>query len=42
MSRNNGIKLAKGRYICFLDSDDSYEEKFISKMLYRVNTSEMM
>ncbi|GAF23681.1 beta-1,3-glucosyltransferase [Bacillus sp. JCM 19047] len=40
MSRNNGIKLAKGRYICFLDSDDSYEEKFISKMLYRVNTSE--
>lgn len=28
-SRNFGISLAKGKYICFLDSDDTINEKFI-------------
>ena len=28
-SRNQGIKKAKGKYICFCDADDMYEKKYI-------------
>ena len=36
VARNNGIKVSQGEYICFLDSDDFYENSFIEKMLNEI------
>lgn len=32
-TRNTGIAKAKGTYLCFLDSDDKYEENFVEEMV---------
>ena len=32
-ARNNALKQAKGRYICFLDADDLWEPTFLSEQL---------
>lgn len=32
VSRNNGIEKAKGKFVCFMDSDDWYEDDFLEKM----------
>lgn len=37
-TRNLGIMLAKGKYLCFVDSDDYIEENYIEKMI--LNTDE--
>lgn len=36
VARNNGMKVSQGEYICFLDSDDFYENSFIEKMLNEI------
>jgi len=37
-SRNKGIELAKGKFISFLDSDDSWHEKKIEKCLGNIHS----
>ena len=32
-ARNKGLSLAEGEYICFIDSDDSIKENYLSHLL---------
>lgn len=32
-ARNHGLKLAKGKYITFLDSDDIYEQSYLERLM---------
>lgn len=35
-TRNTGIARAEGKYLCFLDSDDEYEENFVESMVQNI------
>lgn len=35
IARNNGIRIATGKYVCFIDSDDYYPNEFVLEKLYK-------
>lgn len=40
-ARNSGIKIAKGRYICFVDADDEIETYYVEKLLRIIETEKV-
>lgn len=32
MARNNGVAISQGKYLCFLDADDWWDERFLEEM----------
>lgn len=40
-SRNNGIEKAKGEFVCFMDSDDWYENNFLEKMYNKAENEKL-
>jgi glycosyltransferase involved in cell wall biosynthesis len=39
-ARNKGLDTAKGKYIAFIDSDDKISDKYIERILNKINESE--
>ncbi len=37
VARNTGIELAKGKYICFVDSDDYISEYYLEELVNKIN-----
>lgn len=40
-ARNTGIEAAKGEYVCFVDSDDYWEENVLGKLMERVDSEDL-
>jgi len=38
IARNNGIKTAKGKYICCLDADDKFESTYLEECILKMET----
>ena len=39
-ARNEGLRLAKGKYVCFIDADDYIEKDYIKKYLNVMNQTQ--
>ena len=40
-ARNAGLKLAKGKYVCFVDSDDYWEENVLGKLMVQIEREQL-
>ena len=40
VARNNGMKIARGKYLCFLDSDDTFAPEMLEKMVARAEATD--
>lgn len=41
-AKNEGLKIAKGKYVMFIDCDDYIEENYISSLIYMANNNEKL
>ena len=41
-TRNKGIELAKGDYICFIDNDDYIEQKYLEKLIEKIKDNDVV
>lgn len=41
-SRQRGLDLSKGAFVCFLDSDDYYDNLFLEKMIQKIKENDII